>query len=332
MKTIILDQPGQFRLTDTPEPAAPGAGEVLLGIRRVGICGTDLHAFRGKQPFFSYPRILGHELGVDVLAVGAGVENVKPGDLCAVNPYLHCGLCGACLRGKTNCCEKLRVIGVHTDGGMRERIILPAAHVYPSTKLNYSQLALVETLGIGCHAVGRAMPEKNERALVIGAGPIGLTVLEFLRIAGAQCSLLELSESRRDFASRMFPGLLLYESAEAVTAGSLPTIVFDCTGNPNSMAGAFSLVASGGKLIFVGLFIGDVTFHDPEFHRREMTLMSSRNARPDEHRRILAALEDGLIDTRAWISDEVPMDAMIDRFPHWLDPASGTVKAIVQFA
>lgn len=331
MKTIILDQPGQFRLTDTPEPASPGPGEVLLGIHRVGICGTDLHAYRGKQPFFSYPRILGHELGVEVLAAGEGVIGVRPGDRCAVNPYLHCGECGACRRGKTNCCEKLRVLGVHTDGGMRERIILPAAHVYPSAKLTYSQLALVETLGIGCHAVGRASPEPQERTLVIGAGPIGLTVLEFLRVAGARCELLELSAPRRAFAARMFPELRLHESPDAVKSAELPTLVFDCTGNPQSMAGAFQLVANGGKLVFVGLFVGDVTFHDPEFHRREMTLLSSRNARPDEHRRILELLESGRIDTAAWISEEVPADGMMERFPHWVDPASGTVKAVVQF-
>ncbi|MBY0374966.1 MAG: zinc-binding alcohol dehydrogenase family protein [Bryobacteraceae bacterium] len=331
MKTIILNEPGRFTMTNTAEPDGPGPGEVLLGVRRVGICGTDLHAYRGKQPFFSYPRILGHELGVEVLAVGDAVSGVKPGDRCAVNPYLHCGECGACRLGKTNCCERLRVLGVHTDGGMREKIVLPAAHVYPSSKLTYSQLALVETLGIGCHAVGRAQPEPGEPALVIGAGPIGLTVLEFLRLAGAQCSLLELSASRRDFAARMFPGLTLHETVESVKAADLPTLVFDCTGNPASMAGAFSLVANGGKLAFVGLFVGDVTFHDPEFHRREMTLLSSRNARPDEHRRILSLLEDAKIDTGAWISDEVAAEAMIDRFPHWLDSASGTVKAVVHF-
>ncbi|MEZ5356850.1 MAG: zinc-binding alcohol dehydrogenase family protein [Bryobacteraceae bacterium] len=331
MKTVILEQPGQFAVTQTDAPASPGVGEVLLGVRAIGICGTDLHAYRGRQPFFQYPRILGHELGVEVLAVGDGVTEVKPGDRCAVNPYLECGVCPACKRGNTNCCEKLRVIGVHIDGGMREQIVLPASHVYVSEKLTLKQLALVETLGIGCHAVGRAAPEPGEKALVIGAGPIGLTVLEFLRVAGASPCVLEISPARRAFAASMFPGAALYDSAEAVLADELPTIVFDCTGNKDSMMGAFRFLANHGKLVFVGLFVGEVTFHDPDFHRKEVTLMASRNATPREHRRILDLLEEGRIDTSQWVSDTVSIDAMADRFPAWLDPANGVVKAVVEF-
>jgi hypothetical protein len=331
VKTVVLEQPGHFAITDTAAPGPPGPGEVLLGVRAIGVCGTDLHAFRGRQPFFQYPRILGHELGVEVLAVGDGVANVKPGDRCAVNPYLNCGTCGACLRGKTNCCEKLRCIGVHVDGGMRERILMPASHVYSSGSLAHAQLALVETLGIGCHAVGRAAPEPGEKALVIGAGPIGLTVLEFLRIAGAAASVLEISPERRTSASRLFPEAARHDSAEAVLAAPLPTLVFDCTGNRDSMNGAFRFVANGGKLVYVGLFVGDVTFHDPEFHRREITLLASRNATPAEHRRILALLEDGRIDTTQWVSERIGVDGMPRRFPAWLDPAAGVVKAVVEF-
>ena len=329
MKTILLEEPGRFVLTDTAEPAPPGPGEVLLTVRNIGICGTDLHAFRGKQPFFQYPRILGHELGVEVAAVGPGVTNVQPGDRCAVNPYLNCGVCGPCRRGKTNCCETLKVIGVHVDGGMRERIVLPATHVYPSSKLSLPQLALVETLGIGCHAVSRSQVEKGERTLVIGAGPIGLTVLEFLRVEGADLGLLELSPARRAFAAKMFPGLRLYESVDAMLAEPLATAVFDCTGNPQSMMGSFKFIANGGKLILVGLFVGDVTFHDPDFHRRETTLLASRNGTPAEHRRIISLLEEGRIDTSAWITDRAPFGQMIERFPHWLDPNAGIVKAVL---
>jgi len=331
VKTLILEEPGRFALADTPDPGMPGAGEVLLGVRNIGICGTDLHAYRGKQPFFTYPRILGHELGVEVLAVGPGVATVKPGDHCAVNPYLNCGECAPCRRGKTNCCEKLRVIGVHCDGGMRERIVLPATHVYASTKLSLPALALVETLGIGCHAVHRAQVEKGERTLVVGAGPIGLTVLEFLRVAGADLGLLEISPARRAFARRMFPDVRLYENVEAVLAEELPSVVFDCTGNKDVMAQSFKLIVNGGKLVLVGLFVGDLSFHDPDFHRRETTLLASRNGLPAEHRWIIQLLEEGRIDTSAWISERASADEMAGRFPHWLDPNSGIIKAVVDF-
>jgi threonine dehydrogenase-like Zn-dependent dehydrogenase len=334
MRAISLDQPGQFSWTALPDADAPGPGEALVRIHTVGICGTDLHAFRGKQPFFTYPRILGHELGVEVLAAGPGVTHLAPGDRCATNPYLHCGSCIACRRGKTNCCTTLKVLGVHTDGGMRERMILPAAHLYPSAKLNYSELALIETLGIGCHAVNRSQPGDGDRALVIGAGPIGCTVMEFLRLRGAPYEVLDLSAQRRAFATQYMGAASVHESKQSILdqAPELPTLVFDCTGNPQSMMDAFHLTSAGGKLVFVGLFVGDVTFHDPDpFHRRELTVLSSRNAVPAEHRFILDQVESGRIQTAHWVGEYCPVENMFDRFSAWTDPANGILKAVVSW-
>src|SRR5258708_4932255 len=152
MKTVTLDQPGRFTLTDTPQPDAPAPGEVLVRVLTVGICGTDLHAFEGTQPFFTYPRILGHELAVEVIETGGAVTGFQPGDHCAVNPYMNCGVCAACVRGRTNCCARMSVIGVHTDGGMRDRILLPAKQLYKCATLPPAQIPLVETLGVGIHA------------------------------------------------------------------------------------------------------------------------------------------------------------------------------------
>src|ERR1700748_2405230 len=136
MKTIRLEEPGRFSLLSTDEPASSlRPDESLVRVRRIGVCGTDLHAFKGEQPFFSYPRILGHELGVEVLALGAGcgpAGRIAVGDRCAVEPYLNCGVCVACRRGKTNCCVALQTLGVHTDGGMREVIALPLAQLHPA--------------------------------------------------------------------------------------------------------------------------------------------------------------------------------------------------------
>ena len=334
MRAITLNQPGEFQWTDLPEANEPGAGEAKVQICSVGICGTDLHAFKGRQPFFSYPRILGHELGVEVLSVGSGVTKVAAGDHCAVNPYLACGECISCRQGKSNCCIQLKVLGVHTDGGMREEMILPAAHLYPSASLSFEELALIETLGIGCHAVNRSQAQAGERALVIGAGPIGCTVMEFLRLRGTSFEVLDLSASRRAFAEQFMGASRMHESAESVLdqTPDLPTLVFDCTGNQKSMQSAFSYTGAGGKLIFVGLFVGDVTFHDPDpFHRRELTVFSSRNALPDEHRFILQEVESGRIKTRHWVSDLCPVGKMIERFPTWTDPASGILKAVVDW-
>ncbi|MCZ6632933.1 MAG: zinc-binding alcohol dehydrogenase family protein [bacterium] len=338
MKTIVLEKPGNFIRTETEPPEGPGLGEAEVAVLRVGICGTDLHAFRGRQPFFSYPRILGHELGVEVVAVGSDVEAVKVGDRCAVEPYLNCGICIACRQGKTNCCEQLQVLGVHLDGGMRERILVPAHKLHPSDSLALEQLALVETLGIGAHAVDRAKPKKGESVLVIGAGPIGLSVIQFAQVAGAHIVLLELNKGRMEFARSHFDIAHGMENLDRVEddlrqafSGDLPTAVFDATGNVNSMNSAFQYVANGGRLTLVGLVQDHVTLYDPEFHRRELTLLATRNSQSKDFGRIIALMESGVVDTQPWITHEAGFEDLIESFPTWLEPDRGVVKAMMVF-
>jgi 2-desacetyl-2-hydroxyethyl bacteriochlorophyllide A dehydrogenase len=337
MRTIRLEEPGRFIMLELPEPGRPGPGEALVQIRRIGICGTDLHAFRGRQPFFTYPRILGHELGVVVEAVGPNERGIAVGDQCSVEPYLNCGKCVACRRGKTNCCTTLHVLGVHTDGGMRERLIVPIEMLHKSTRLTLDQLALVETLGIGAHAVDRGQLERGETVLVIGAGPIGLSVIQFAKIAGARIIVLDVNEARLEFCRRQLgvdhtvdANGHVVEKLSALTSGDLPTVVFDATGNPQSMMSSFDFVANGGKLVFVGLFQGDVTFHDPNFHRREMTLLSSRNSTSRDFTRIIRLIEEGVVDTTPWITHRSPFDTMIAQFPSWLEPANRVIKSMVE--
>ncbi|HEY8903560.1 MAG TPA: zinc-binding alcohol dehydrogenase family protein [Chthoniobacterales bacterium] len=339
MKTLILEEPGKLTLGTTAEPdTALQAGEALVKVHRIGVCGTDIHAYNGKQPFFSYPRILGHELGVEVLAVAADVTNVAPGDRCAVEPYLNCGKCIACRRGKGNCCTSLKVLGVHTDGGHRERIVVPAAKLHPSKKLTLEQLALVETLGIGAHAVDRAQIEAGETALVIGTGPIGLAVIQFAQAAGARVIAMDVNDARLAFC-RDTLGVAHAVNAtapdvvaelETLTNGDLPTAVFDATGNPRSMMASFNYPAHGGRLVFVGLFQGDVTFNDPNFHKRELTLMGSRNARSADFPRIIELIETGKVDTTPWITHRASFDAVPAEFPKWVNPETGVLKAIIE--
>lgn len=336
MRTITLEKPGHLLRSRTEEPGRPSPGEALVRVRRVGICGTDLHAYRGRQPFFSYPRILGHELGVEVIDIGSDASGIERGDRCAVEPYLHCGRCGVCRRGRTNCCERLQVLGVHIDGGMRERIVVPVEKLHRSSTLSLDQLALVETLGIGCHAADRAALAEGDDVLVIGAGPIGLSVIQFARLAGARVLLLEVSERRMEFCREQFrvehcvdAGGNALEEIREILGGDLPMAIFDATGNAGSMNDSFQYVASGGKLILVGLFQGDVTFHDPEFHRRELTVLATRNSLPENFERIIRLLEQGRIDTAPWITHHAGYDEFVEQFPGWLDPQAGVVKAML---
>jgi 2-desacetyl-2-hydroxyethyl bacteriochlorophyllide A dehydrogenase len=335
MDTIVLEQPGEFRMTrrDDP-PATPPPGHALVRVHRVGICGTDWHAYRGKQPFFTYPRVLGHELGVEVVAVNDPSSDLKPNDKCAVEPYLNCGTCIPCRSGKGNCCVNLQVLGVHRDGGMQQFITIPTNKLHRSTKLSLEQLALVETLGIGCHAVARAAIQKGEDVLVIGAGPIGLSAMPFVHADGGNLIVADVSETRLDFARRhaKVTRTVVARRDIAEELKELPTVVIDATGNAQSMMKTFDLVAPGGRIIFVGLFQGDVTFNDPNFHKREITLCASRNALPGDVRRIIKLVEEGTIDTKPWITHRARHDQLIDVFPQWLAPESNVLKAMVSFA
>ncbi|MEI8294808.1 MAG: zinc-binding alcohol dehydrogenase family protein [bacterium] len=338
MKTITLIEPGKLEFSDTGSPQTPGPGEALVRVRRIGVCGTDIHAHAGRQPFFSYPRILGHELGVEVLETGEGVERIQPGDKCSVEPYMNCGKCIACRRGKPNCCADIKVLGVHTDGGMREQIVVRADKLHASDNLDFDQLALVEPLAIGCHAVDRASLERGEFALVIGAGPIGLATIQFALEAGARVIVLDVNEARLAFCRDVLGVEFTIDATKQktidalldITKGDLPTAVFDATGNPKSMADAFDYPAPGGRLVFVGLFQGDVTFNDPLFHKREMTLMGSRNARPQDFSRIIDLISMGRIDTKPWITHRAPFERAAQDFLCWTKPETGVIKAIIE--
>jgi 2-desacetyl-2-hydroxyethyl bacteriochlorophyllide A dehydrogenase len=336
MRQAVLEQPGRLVLGDAPPPAPPRPGEALVRVRRVGVCGTDFHAFKGDQPFFAYPRILGHELGVEVVEA-PGTAGWKPGDRCALEPYMECGRCVACRRGRTNCCAKLEVLGVHVDGGMRELLTVPLRKLHRSDSLSFEQLALVETLGIGAHAVARAGLQHGETVLVVGTGPIGLAVIQSARPLGVRVMATDVNEARLQFCrERMgvehtFPADASAEHAlGAATRGEMPTVVFEATGNPASMERSFGFVASGGTLVLVGLCPAKIAFADPEFHRREMTLLSSRNATAADFDRVLDAVAAGRLDTRPWVTHRAPLADVGEALPSWARPDSGVLKAIVE--
>lgn len=340
MKAIQLEKPLSFSHIETPDAPQPAAGEVLVGIHRVGICGTDLSGYLGKMPFFSYPRIPGHELGVEVIAVGEGVTNVKTGDRCSVEPYINCGHCYSCRRGHTNCCETNKTLGVMCDGGLTERMILPARKLHVSTKLTFEQLALVETLAIGCHAVNRGNPQSGEHVLVIGAGPIGLSAIEFAKLSGAKTIVMDMNEQRLAFVREKMgvPDTILTRNdgeelkrLAELTNGQLADVVVDATGSNKSMGYALNYCSFSGRLVYVGITQQEISFfHAPALHRRELTILASRNALPGDFTRIIKLIEDGQINTNTWITHHAKFSEMIEAFPSWVKPETGVIKAIVE--
>jgi alcohol dehydrogenase len=337
MKALSLQAPKHFQRIDIDEPRRPGAGEALVRVHRVGICGTDISGYLGKMPLFSYPRIPGHELGVEVLDVGPAVTSLRPGDRCSVEPYINDPNSHASRRGRPNCCEKLEVLGVHRDGGLRPRFIVPAPKLHVSHRLSFDQLALVEPLAIGCHAVARAALEPEETCLIIGAGPIGLATLEFVKLAGVKVLLLDVNEHRLDFCRRVMGVEHILKLSQNVekdlrdrTDGHLPDVVIDATGSNASMSNAFGYVAHGGRLVFVGITSEEVRFRHLVFHKPEGTLLCSRNAMPEDFTRIIRLIEEGGIDTRPWITHRSAFEELIDAFESYTKPQTGVIKALVE--
>lgn len=332
---IVLSEPGRFesRSGEIPEP---GPGEALIRVRHIGVCGTDIHAFFGRQPFFEYPRILGHELGGEVVA--SDRDRLPVGAICAIEPYLNNSASPASQSGKTNCCEELQVLGVHCDGGMRPLVAVPADKVHVAASLATEQLALVEMLCIGRHAVDRARVEPGEFALVFGAGPIGMSVLQFLKNETERVAVADIDEGRLAFCREKLgidrtllvrPGNPVESDLRELGGGKLPTAIFDATGNSGSMMAAFDLIAHGGRIVFVGLFQGEVRFDDPNFHRREITLMSSRNATSDDFRRVIDDIGSGVVDTSPWITHRMSLEAVPKRFRRTIE-AKDLRKAVIE--
>jgi len=337
MKALALDAPKVWKRITVPDAPKPGPGEAVVRVHRVGICGTDISGYLGKMPLFSYPRIPGHELGIEVVEAASDVTNVRPGDRCSVEPYMNCQTCYACQRGHTNCCDKLQVLGVHRDGGLRPYFALPARKLHLSKTLAYEQLALVETLAIGCHAVNRAKIQNDESCLIIGAGPIGLATLEFVKLTGAKIIILDVNDARLEFCRTVMgvkhtlkPSERLDAELRDMTDGHLPDVVIDATGNAASMQASFGTIAQAGRLIFVGIAPAEVAFKHVVFHKAEGTLLCSRNAVAGDFTRIIQLIEDGVINTTPWITHRTSFDDLIDVFPSYTKPETGVIKAIVE--
>lgn len=335
MLTVTCETPGTLRALDTERPVR-GEGEVLLRIKRVGVCGTDLHIFSGNQPYLQYPRVMGHEISAIVEEAIPG-GRLSVGDVVYVMPYIACGQCIACRQGKTNCCTKLQVLGVHRDGALTELLSLPEAYVHKAEGVTLDQAAMVEFLAIGAHAVRRAQVQKGQRVLVVGAGPIGMAAMIFARINGAVVTAIDGRQDRLDFCTRELGvahaialGPNDTEQLSAVTDGEFFDVVFDATGNAKAIERGFGFVAHAGTYVLISIVRDNITFSDPEFHKRETTLLGSRNATTEDFEAVLAAIRAGEVPTDALNTHRLKLAELPTEFSKLLDPAQGVVKAIVE--
>lgn len=336
MKTLVCTKPFQFDYTIMEKPIAKD-GETLLKIERIGICGTDLHAFEGTQPFFNYPRILGHELAATIVETNA--KGFLPNEAVTIIPYFNCGKCIACRMEKENCCSNINVFGVHIDGGMREFVVVPDEALVKSEGLSFDELALVEPLAISAHGVRRAEVKKNEFVLVVGAGPIGIGTMEFAKIAGGNVIAMDVNEGRLNFCKE---NLQIehtinpvtedaMEKLKQITNNDMPTVIIDASGNQKAINNAFQYLGHGGRFVLIGLQKGEIQFMHPEFHKRESTLMSSRNATREDFQHAITCIKKGLIHPLHYLTHRVQFDEVIEQFESWLKPQTGVIKAIITF-
>lgn len=336
MNVLICTEPGEFRYMDMELPSAI-PGHAIVKVARIGVCGTDLHAFEGTQPYFTYPRVLGHELSGVIEAVGSG-QGLHKGDKVCLIPYFHCGTCAACKKGLTNCCQSIRVFGVHIDGGMKPYISVPVENLIVEPDLSFEELALVEPLAIGAHAIRRSGLQQGEFALVIGAGPIGIGVMEFARRAGARVIAADVNEERLNYCRNEVgveftvnptnQDMKLY--LEEITESAMPDVIFDASGNRKAINGAFPFMGHGGRFVLVGLQKDEILFSHPEFHKREATLMSSRNATREDFETVLSFLKEKKFNVNSYITHRARFEEVGGCFGDWLNPANGVIKAMIE--
>ena len=336
MDYIVCEKPGQLKLKTKLKPSLNGS-DALVEIKKVGICGTDLHAYSGNQAFFTYPRILGHELAGKIVEV-ADNSALHVGDQVIIMPYVSCGVCIACRQDKTNCCTNIQVMGVHKDGGMQQFITVRNDLLVKTDSLNYNEMAIVEPLAIGAHAVSRAKVTQNEVVLVIGCGPIGLGIMKFAQLKGAQVIAMDVDEHRLHYAESSF-GIEHtlnvakdpLDKLQQITNDDLANVVFDATGNRQALESGVQFMAHGGRYVLVGLSKGELTFNHPQLHAKETTLLCSRNATLQDFKEVIAVLENKLFPTESYITANVPYTELVDRFDDWVQPGNTNIKAIVDF-
>ncbi|GEM79828.1 zinc-binding alcohol dehydrogenase family protein [Vibrio superstes] len=337
MKTLICQEPHKIEYVERSVPQIE-PNEVLLKINAVGICGTDIHAFAGKQAFFSYPRVLGHEISGTATEIGVDVTTVFSGKRYSVIPAIACGVCPACIDEKPNCCESISLYGVHQDGGFSEYLAVRESNLIelPDSVSN-SQGALVECFAISAHAVRRAKIIEGECALVVGAGPIGLAAAAIAKAGGAEVIVADVAEERLQWAESKLglktlnASLETYKADVAAAFGKGADVVFDATGFDKSMSNAVNLIRNGGRLVFIGFTKGELAFHNPTFHMKETTLMSSRNATREDFEHVIELMASGAISENIMKNKEYDFHSFGLRYGEDVCQNKDLVKGVITF-
>lgn len=318
MNGVLAPRPGELGIADIVEPR-PADDQAVIEVRYIGVCGSDMHAYKGTHPFVTYPRVLGHEISGILAAVPRDASLLRSGicvgDPVIVEPYINCGVCHMCQAGRPNACLQLKVLGVHIDGAMTRYIAVRADKILRIPDgLSLRDAALAEPLGIGFHAVNRGRIQKGQTVFVIGSGTIGRAVLAGARQAGARVAISELIEQRIDAARRLGAGLALNAADSAAmqtalldwTAGKGPDVVIEAVGIPETIQQSFDIVRPGGAVVLVGMSNLPVPLLTKPIMAKELNVCASRNSTAVLDK-ILCTLAARRIDVDSFVSHEIPL-------------------------
>jgi L-galactonate 5-dehydrogenase len=338
MRAFVIDTPGETSLLDVSEPAI-GERDVLLRVRTVGFCGTDLSTFRGANPLVSYPRIPGHELGCTIEAMGAAVPaEYRVGQNVLVHPYQNCGRCSACQQGRPNACRDNQTLGVQRDGGMTELLAVPFDQLYTSERLSLREMALVEPLTIGYHAVMRGRVSAGDTVGVFGCGAIGIGVIAAAAGKGATVIAIDVADEKLALAQKVGAQHVvnstrdeLHGALQQLTDREGPRVMIEAVGLPATFRAAVEEVAFAGRVVYIGYSKKPVEYDTRHFVQRELDVLGSRNALADDFRAVIAYLESGLLPIDEVITKTVSLDDAGRALADWDANPGAVCKIHVQF-
>lgn len=338
MKALVLHGPGQLDLRDIPEPVLK-ASEALLQVRYVGLCGTDLNSFRGRNPLVSYPRIPGHEVSATILEVDNGAHDLAVGMQVTLAPYTSCGKCASCLNQRYNACQFNQTLGVQRDGALTEYISVPSNKLYTSAILGMKELCLVEPLTVGCHAVARARITAEDTVAIFGCGGVGLGAVAASAYRGARTIAIDIDDAKLNVAKKAGAAHIINSKEQDhaavlrdLTEGNGPQVVIEAVGHPQTFRQAVDLVAFTGRVVYIGYAKEPVLYETKLFVQKELDIMGARNARPSDFKEVISMLERKIFPVNEAISAVVALDAVPDILRAWDATPSRYTKIMIELS
>jgi 2-desacetyl-2-hydroxyethyl bacteriochlorophyllide A dehydrogenase len=330
VRAFVISEPGRFHFEERESPQLP-EGHALLRVRSVGLCGTDLSSFRGSNPLVSYPRVPGHEIAATVVELnGPAPEGITPGANVAVSPYKNCGKCSSCLRGRPNACQFNETLGVQRDGAMTELIAVPYSRLIFAGGMPLRSLGVVEPLTVGFHAVSRGRVTASDTVAIFGCGGVGLGAVAGAAFRGARVIGVDVEHAKLELAREAGAAHTIHSGEEVLTAGQGPDVIIEAIGMPATFRAAVEEVAWTGRVVYIGYAKEPVSYETRWFVQKELDIIGSRNAQPEDFAATVEMLRQGRFPVEEAISHVFPFEQAGEAFASWSAKPGGFRKILVE--